>query len=495
MSLSAKRAVFFLLALFLISGGRAFGEGENQNPFADLPPGHWAYDAVNTLAARGLVHGRPDGFQGDRPATRHEMAALLAQVLNVIDAEHAGEEERLLVRRMVIEFRDELRALGVAVEGVDEKVAKFYDRLGGWQISGNLRLDVRTLEKDSDGTNLDSVRMPVARLDLVRRFGEDEGNFFHAQINSYYGMSGLEMSKFYARFDVGEWRMTAGRFSMDLETDRMVYYAGRMGYYAQGAWFTDMNNNGVGFSRVFSLGKFDMYVTRDALGSAESNAWTVAARAALRFSEKFGVDVGANYFVVDRAERTGLDSVTTLWVAPKAELTQNIGLRGAVYLQSNSYGAEMDGEGIDSSPTAWKVVLDVRQDLLKFTSVWLEYDYLERDFILTRGGESLALSDAGERDFFGSLVLGGDLSVWRVGLNQEWNDKWSSWLYYARYDFSDYPGMLGPGDPSMDEISAGVEYRLNPHTTFALAYFYHKFNGDAFLSKNRILVFRTAVWF
>jgi hypothetical protein len=379
------------------------------------------------------------------------------------------------------------------VDGVDEKVAKFYDRLGGWQVSGNLRLDIRTLEKDDEGNGRNSMRMPVARLDITRRFGENEDNFFHMQLNDYYGRDGLELSKFYARFDVGDWRMTAGRFSMDLESDRMVYYTGRMGYYGQGAWFTDVNNNGVGFSRVFSLGKFDMYLTRDSLASESENAWNAVARAALRFNERLGADIGVSYLDMDPEESQVVDSVTTLWGTPKAELTQNIGLRGAVYLQSNSYGA--DAGDFDSSPMAWKVVLDIRQDLLKFTSVWLEYDYLERDFVLLRGGESLILSDAGERDFFGSLILGGDLSVWRVGLNQVWNDRWSSWLYYARYEFSGYPGTLGPTAPTMDEISAGVEYRLNPYTTVALAYFYHNFNGDAYMNKNRTLLFRTSLWF
>ncbi|MDR1649442.1 MAG: S-layer homology domain-containing protein [Synergistaceae bacterium] len=495
-----KRIVIFFLVLFVFSGGQAFGErqkGNGNNPFSDLPPGHWAYDAVNTLAAQGLLAGGlpPGSFRGDRPATRHEMAALLTRVLRAFDEERASEEQTLLVRRMAAEFREELRVLGVAAEKAGGKAEALHDRLGGWQIAGNMRLDARTLEKDNEGVRHDSMRISVARLDLVRRFGEDEESFFHMQINDYYGREGLELSKFYARFDVGEWRMTAGRFSMDLETDRMVYYAGRMGYYGQGAWFTDMNNDGIGFSRLFSLGKFDMYVTRDTLASESENAWTVTGRAALRFSERFGADVGINYLDVDRAGNVGIDSVTTLWIAPKVELTRNIGLRGAFYSQSNSYGADLAGEDIDSSPTAWKVVLDIRQDLLKWTSVWLEYDRLERDFILLRGGGSLALSDTGERDFFGSLLLGGELSVWRVGLNQRWNDRWSSWVYFAHYDFSGYPGIFGPTGPSMEEISAGIEYRLNPHTTFALAYFRHNFNEDAFLNKNDTLLFRTALWF
>ncbi|MEG2020086.1 MAG: S-layer homology domain-containing protein, partial [Synergistaceae bacterium] len=31
------------------------------NPFMDVPAGHWSYDAVAQLAARGVVSGYPDG--------------------------------------------------------------------------------------------------------------------------------------------------------------------------------------------------------------------------------------------------------------------------------------------------------------------------------------------------------------------------------------------------------------------------------------------------
>ncbi|MDR2176073.1 MAG: hypothetical protein LBO82_09105 [Synergistaceae bacterium] len=508
--------VFFSLACCPIFDGRAFGEGQNparQSPFSELPPGHWAYDAVNALTARGLIHDRePGGFQGGSLATRYDMAALLAQILNAGAAERADEEERLLVRRMIAEFRNELRALGVSAEKIEEKIGNGIDegagadgRLGGWQLAGSLRLDIRALEENGDGdengdgTGSGSVRVPAARLDLVRRFGADGTHFFHMQMNDSYGRMGPELSKFYARFDMGEWRMTAGRFSMDLETDRMVYQTGRMGHYGQGAWLTDVNNDGIGFSRAFSLGRFDMYVTRDALSSELPNAWTAAARAALRFTDRFDADVGINHLAVDRGENAELESVTTLWIAPKVNLTRDVRLSGAVYFQSNSCGPNMAeawaGENIDSSPAAWKVVLDIRQNLLKFTGVWLEYNHLDSGFVLVRGGESLVLSDIGERDFFGSLVLGGDLSVWRVGLNQIWNDKWSSWLYYAHYDFSGYPGLLGPTNPAMDEFSAGVEYRLNPHATFTLSYLLYNFNRDAFMNKNRTLLFRTALWF
>ena len=52
------------------------------NPFSDVPAGHWAYDAVNKLAAEGVVEGYPDGtYGGDRLMTRYEMAQITAKAM------------------------------------------------------------------------------------------------------------------------------------------------------------------------------------------------------------------------------------------------------------------------------------------------------------------------------------------------------------------------------------------------------------------------------
>ena len=49
-------------------------------PFADVPADHWAYQAIQSLSADGLIDGYPDGsFNGDRPLTRYEMAAIVAR--------------------------------------------------------------------------------------------------------------------------------------------------------------------------------------------------------------------------------------------------------------------------------------------------------------------------------------------------------------------------------------------------------------------------------
>ena len=52
------------------------------NPFSDVPANSWAYDAVNKLAAEGIIDGYPNGtFGGERLMTRYEMAAVLYRAM------------------------------------------------------------------------------------------------------------------------------------------------------------------------------------------------------------------------------------------------------------------------------------------------------------------------------------------------------------------------------------------------------------------------------
>ena len=176
-------------------------------------------------------------------------------------------------------------------------------------------------------------------------------------------------------------------------------------------------------------------------------------------------------------------------------------MRGAYYAQFTDY-TSAETYNPDTSPSAWRVIIDIKQPLLKFTSLWLEYDRFDRNFVMLSGAESLLLSDRDNREFFYSSNLGGDLEIFRVGMNQIWNDKLSSWLYYAKYKFSGYPVLTNTAplyvdyiSPEMDEISVGVEYRYSKNVAFSLAYFYHKFNKDANMEKDRVIRFRTTVRF
>jgi hypothetical protein len=55
-------------------------------PFADVPPDHWAAKAVAELAAAGIFEGYPmANFNGSRPMTRYEVAVTLARLLERVE--------------------------------------------------------------------------------------------------------------------------------------------------------------------------------------------------------------------------------------------------------------------------------------------------------------------------------------------------------------------------------------------------------------------------
>lgn len=50
--------------------------------FSDIPPGHWCEANVKMLKDAGVLKGLPDGtFGGDKPVTRYELAAAMAEML------------------------------------------------------------------------------------------------------------------------------------------------------------------------------------------------------------------------------------------------------------------------------------------------------------------------------------------------------------------------------------------------------------------------------
>ena len=82
------------------------------NPFSDVPAGHWAYDAVNKLAAEGVIEGYPGGtYGGDRLMTRYEMAQITAKAM----------VKGANVDKLAAEFADELDSLGVRVANLEKK--------------------------------------------------------------------------------------------------------------------------------------------------------------------------------------------------------------------------------------------------------------------------------------------------------------------------------------------------------------------------------------
>ena len=114
-----------LLLLMFVSGGALA-----QAP--DVPPGHWAYDAVRTLLERGYLDAEADGlFHGDNPVSRYALAGLIARLLEDIEAGRvqigtAADVEML--RRLEGEFRAELVEWHAARQELEEAHARSTQR-------------------------------------------------------------------------------------------------------------------------------------------------------------------------------------------------------------------------------------------------------------------------------------------------------------------------------------------------------------------------------
>lgn len=100
------------------------GNSASATPFSDVPANHWAYQAIQSLAADGLVEGYPDGkFKGDRPLTRYEMAVLVARVIAKLQANGAGYASKAdldKLQKLIDALKDELDSLGVRVTNLED---------------------------------------------------------------------------------------------------------------------------------------------------------------------------------------------------------------------------------------------------------------------------------------------------------------------------------------------------------------------------------------
>ena len=115
--MSKKTLVSAITAALVV--GAASTTFAAANPFSDVPADSWAYDAVSTLAADGVIDGYPDGtYKGQGTMTRYEMAQIVARAMAKTDVDKA---DKALVDKLAAEFAEELDNLGVRVADLEKK--------------------------------------------------------------------------------------------------------------------------------------------------------------------------------------------------------------------------------------------------------------------------------------------------------------------------------------------------------------------------------------
>jgi hypothetical protein len=249
------------------------------NPFMDVPANHWAYDAVSQLAARGVISGYPDGsYKGAQPSTRYELASIVARALAKIDLEKASKQDVELLKKLIVEFKDELDALGVKVAELDERVAVLETDIGGWSLAGELRFDARfTGDNEKNGFytdpdeyhNVGANQFNLNRYRIYLRKRIDENTNFTARIGHVAnddGNPGMRWEQYYVTtklpYDV---TFTVGRAPLNYEQALDLYQDAN-------AWMIGYRNfNQLRFNKNWGTVDFDLV-----LGRTNDDGWSSA---------------------------------------------------------------------------------------------------------------------------------------------------------------------------------------------------------------------------
>ena len=461
------------------------------NPFMDVPMNHWAYDAVSQLAARGIVTGYPDGaFKGQWKATRYEMACVVARALAYVDMNKASKEDLELLKKLVVEFKDELDALGVKVEDLDKRVGALEEGVGGWKLWGELRFDAKWADEGDAYDLTGDTDFTMSRYRIWMSKKVDDKVTFYARL----GEEDVTFERYYVSVAL-PWDATAwiGKWVYDWEDED--------GFYIDNdAWFTDQDGKGFYFSKPFSMGQFDAFVMHSEASTTEygdveasgdivwtgektdGEAYYYGARLKVAFNDQFGM--GAVYLKKDYDEAvntaTGTDEIggdplTTnkdwdvYWAQAYVNYTPDVTLRGRYIWQ------EIDG--FDDT-NAYQAILQVGQDTLGFTSLWIEYADLEKDF---------AIDTADPYANYGADILGTamteDTEVWFVRADQKWNDTWGTFQRYVTVDKAS----------DVDNFTFGVNYWYTPNIKFELVYDDVDYDNDT--QDDSLLRLRTHVFF
>ena len=413
------------------------------------------------------------------------MASALARSMAKIDMEKANKQDVELLKKLIIEFKDELDALGVKVDKIDARLAVMEEDLGGWSLTGEFRFDAKFGGNDyasgeswygDDATmvgknefDLDYYRLFIQkRIDentnFVARLGADDGNS---------GDKGMVWELYYITTKLAyDITMTVGMQEIDWESD--------LGLYVDNdAWIGDWAFNQIGFEKSWGMANMKLVFGRaNDSGAADAlpEWFMIAANVNANFSEKFRAGLLAYYFFADEevpiegSNRQTDTDMLTLGAYTAFAFTPSIELKALYYAQD--LGETIAG-GLEDSPAAWKVMLDVKQEALKFTGLWLEYGQIDNTFIGSARASSastradvdlVSYSGLGANALHNQPFNNNSTNVMLVRADQKWNDKWSSYLRYFMADFD------SAGFDDTTNWTVGLGYQMNPNINFELAY-------------------------
>ena len=351
-----KKSLVLAMAMALGVTASAYA----ANPFSDVPAGHWAYDAVNKLAAEGVVDGYPDGtYGGDKLMTRYEMAQIVAKAM----AKGAN------VDKLAAEFADELDSLGVRVANLEKKADNV-------KITGQIRASY----KDTDGDAKGYEGRLRTRLFVNGAVNEDWTYTGRFENNQYYtdetGDDDVKLNWAFVSGRVGGVKMDAGRMDftqadvLDTRADGVKLAYGsdvKVFGWAMKALSDDVASLAIGDEVVFDKDEIE----KGASLVEDGDRFYVAGVEA---------NIGAVNTAVKYYNADNLRDQEIWELALKGEVAKDLTLRGSwFYGDSDSYDALADYVDESTDNNGWLVGLTYKGAKASEVGSWGVYaNYSDR---------------------------------------------------------------------------------------------------------------------
>ena len=192
-----------ILAIAAVAALTAGVSAYAANPFSDVTPDDWAYQAVSDLSDQGVVEGYPDGtFKGERNMTRYELAQIIARLMAKEDQLNA--EQQATLDKLAGEYADELANLGVRVGNLEKKVGNIY-----WSGDARMRYRDNSVDNDTwDGRMRINVKGQVNDTTTVNGRLTYNMNFKDSTKDS-----GVYMDTLNVKHQFGDFAVTLGRYA------------------------------------------------------------------------------------------------------------------------------------------------------------------------------------------------------------------------------------------------------------------------------------------
>ncbi len=504
----------FVLCLVMVL---LFAQMSFAAAFDSVPKGHWAYDAVRQLAARGIVS---DSFV-EAEFSRFEMAGIILKALSKTEELYGSKEDIQLLKRLYAEFHTELETIGVKTDRLAASVSKIENGIGAWNLSGSFVFDAVHSAKGG-WSNKDTKaewRKEQMYLYLTKRINEN--TTFYSEFRMGADGAGSEKSQaglgdisehmlthFYVN-TVLPWGIDAriGRFGIDFEEEYGMYTDNDAvfghfrldGFQLQKQFGALRVTAAVGKNRATDDDtaegrELDSFRTHSILDlKYEPNEKLMAGMTGYRFIGSNAPE-GFKEINGNTAESTGANdwdiqaySGYFTW-----RFADGAKLKGVYYRQL--LGKTVAGNYRDN-PQSWKLILDLDQELLKAGSLWLEYNAHDNSF-WNSFPDRYAISGSAHCSVGDNMPENSETSKFFFArFERSWNKRFNTGIRYA---YGDY-GTEGYA-PSY-ELGVYASYKLNSAVSFELYLDHFDYGESSVASKevkrgtDNVIQLRTTVKF